>query len=543
MPKQTDFLIIGSGIAGLSLALKLSSLGEVTIITKKKAHEGATVLAQGGIACVMGDDDSFEFHMEDTLRTGDGLSHPEIVELVVIQAPERIQELVALGVEFTRDPENPERFMLGLEGGHSRRRILHVEDHTGREIEKVLLARVREQANIKILEDRLAVDLITLGKIGKAVSGDRVIGAYVMSWETGEIEVYLSRMVILATGGAGKVYLYTSNPDTATGDGIALAVRAGARAANLEFVQFHPTCLYHPKAKNFLISEALRGEGARLLGPDGRSFMEQYDPERRELAPRDIVARAIDMELKRTGADHLYLDISHRGADFIKSRFPHIYETCLRYGIDITKEPIPVVPAAHYMCGGIMTNLFAETDIPGLFAVGECAFTGLHGANRLASNSLLEALVFAHQAALRIREIWPEWRKFPFVPAPEWDPGGAVDMEEKVLISHNWDAIRRLMWNYVGIVRSLDRLHLAWRRLDFIAKEIEDHYWRYILTPEFVELRNLCQVARLVVACALSRRESRGTHYLKDFPGKDPVYLKDTIVGRRVLLERSGGES
>ena len=540
MLQHTDFLIIGSGIAGLSLALKLSSLGQVTIMTKKKAWEGATVLAQGGIACVMAEDDRFEFHIRDTLRAGDGLSHPEIVELVVKQAPERIRELLDLGVEFTRDPDHPERFSLGLEGGHSRRRILHVEDHTGREIERVLLARVREEKNIRVLENHLVVDLITLGKIGKAVSGDRVIGAYVMAWETGDIEVWLSRIVALATGGAGKVYLYTSNPDTATGDGIALAVRTGARVANLEFVQFHPTCLYHPKAKNFLISEALRGEGARFLDPEGKPFMHRYDPERAELAPRDIVARAIDMELKRTGADHVYLDISHRGSDFVKSRFPYIYETCLRYGIDITKEPIPVVPAAHYLCGGVVTDLFAETDIPGLFAVGECAFTGLHGANRLASNSLLEALVFAHQAAIKIRERWPEWRRLPLVPAPEWDPGGAVDMEEKVLISHNWDALRRLMWNYVGIVRTLDRLFLAQKRLDFIAREIENHYWRYILTPEFVELRNLCQVARLVVACALSRRESRGTHYLKDHPRKDSRYRRDTVVDRRVLLEYKG---
>ncbi len=535
MSQSTDFLIIGSGIAGLSLALKLASLGKVTVVTKKRAEEGATALAQGGIACVMGEDDSFELHIQDTLRAGDGLSHPETVELVVRQAPERIRELVELGVSFTRDPNDPTKFELGLEGGHSRRRILHVEDHTGREIEKVLLRHVRENSNIEILEGHLAVDLISLGKIGQALSGDRVIGAYVMDWQSGKIETFLARIVVLATGGAGKVYLYTSNPDTATGDGIALAVRAGARAANLEFVQFHPTCLYHPKAKNFLISEALRGEGAVLLDPEGRPFMARYDPERRELAPRDIVARAIDMELKRTGADHVYLDISHRGAEFIKQRFPYIYETCLRYGIDITREPIPVVPAAHYMCGGVVTNLFAETDIPGLFAVGECAFTGLHGANRLASNSLLEALVFAHQAARRISELWPEWRKLPLVPAPEWDPGGAVDMEEKVLISHNWDAIRRLMWNYVGIVRSLDRLRLAEKRLLFIAQEIEDHYWRYILTPEFVELRNLCQVARLIVACALTRRESRGTHYLKDFPAKSSLYAKDTLVDRRVF--------
>ncbi len=535
MAQKTDFLIIGSGIAGLSLALKLAELGEVLIVTKKKASEGATALAQGGIACVMSKDDSFELHVEDTLRAGDGLCRRETVELVVRQAPERIRELIELGVEFSRDPNDPTRLDLGLEGGHSRRRILHVEDHTGREIERVLLARVQEKANLRVLEGHLAVDLITTGKIGRKTEGNRILGAYIMEWATGKIETYLARVVILATGGAGKVYLYTSNPDTATGDGIALAVRAGARAANLEFVQFHPTCLYHPKAKNFLISEALRGEGARLLDPEGRPFMQKYHP-RGELAPRDIVARAIDMELKRSGADHVWLDISHRPADFVKDRFPYIYETCLRFGIDITREPIPVVPAAHYLCGGILTNLYGETDIPGLLAVGECACTGLHGANRLASNSLLEALVFAHQASLRLREIWPEWRRLPLLEVPDWDPGGAVDMEEKVLISHNWDAIRRLMWNYVGLVRSLDRLELARRRLAFIAREVEDHYWRYLLTPEFVELRNLCQVARLIVISALKRHESRGVHYLKDFPEKDNRYLKETLVSREVLL-------
>ncbi len=537
MNHQTDFLIIGSGIAGLSLALKLAPLGSVAVITKKKAPEGATSLAQGGIACVWGPDDSFDLHIADTLRAGDGLCHSETVELVVRSAPERIKELMAWGVEFSRDPQDPQKLDLGLEGGHSRRRILHVEDHTGREIERVLLERTRERPSITLYENFLAVDLITLGKIGRASSGDRVIGAYVMDWFSGEIGVWQAKVVILATGGAGKVYLYTSNPDTATGDGIALAVRAGAKAANLEFVQFHPTCLYHPKAKNFLISEALRGEGAVLLDPDGRPFMHRYDPERRELAPRDVVARAMDAELKRTGAEHLYLDISHKDPDFVKSRFPYIYQTCLRYGVDITQEPIPVVPAAHYMCGGVWTDLFGQTTIPGLFAVGECAFTGLHGANRLASNSLLEALVFAHQAYLKIRENWSECKNWPWVSAPPWDPGGAVDMEEKVLISHNWDALRRLMWNYVGLVRSLDRLHLAQKRLHFIAQEIEDHYWRYILTPEFVELRNLCQVARLIVASALRRKESRGTHYLKDFPFKRKEFEADTLVGREVLLD------
>ncbi|RUM87649.1 MAG: L-aspartate oxidase [Thermodesulfatator sp.] len=537
MALKTDILVIGSGIAGLTLALKLADLGEITLITKKKAEETATALAQGGIACVMAEDDSFELHIEDTLRAGDGLSRRETAELVVRQAPERIRELMEWGVEFTRDPAEPSRLALGLEGGHSRRRILHVEDHTGREIERVLLSRAREKPSIRLIERHLAVDLITLGRLEQAGERDRVLGAYVMRWEDSRIETVLAPVVVLATGGAGKVYLYTSNPDTATGDGVALGVRAGTRAANLEFIQFHPTCLYHPRAKNFLISEALRGEGAVLLDPQGRPFMHRYHPAG-ELAPRDIVARAIDQELKRTGADHVWLDISHKPSDFVRQRFPYIYQTCLRFGIDITREPIPVVPAAHYLCGGVLTNLWGETDLFGLYAVGECACTGLHGANRLASNSLLEALVFAHQAALSVRRNWSKLRELPQVKVPDWDPGGAVDMEEKVLISHNWDAIRRLMWNYVGIVRSLDRLELARRRLDFIAREIEDHYGRYILTPEFAELRNLCQVARLIVFSALSRRESRGAHFLKEYPEKDERFCRETLVGREECLLR-----
>ncbi len=538
MENRTDFLIIGSGIAGLFLALRLCRLGEVIIVTKKKATEANTTLAQGGIACVLGEDDSFELHIQDTLRVGEGLSSPDIVELVVTQAPARIQDLLDLGVPFTRDPEHPERLHLGLEGGHSRRRIVHVEDHTGREVEKVLLGHVRNQKNIHLLEDHLAVDLITLCKVyrgcPKEVLGqERCLGAYILNEKTGEIDTFLARVTILATGGAGKVYLYTSNSDVATGDGVAMAYRAGCRVKNLEFVQFHPTCLYHPKAKNFLISEALRGEGAILLDPEGRPFMHKYDPERKELASRDIVARAIDFELKRSGKECVYLDISHKPADFVKTRFPHIYETCLRFGIDITKEPIPVVPAAHYFCGGISTDRFAQTDIRGLYAVGECACTGLHGANRLASNSLLEGLVFAYQAAQRIQDEWPLFKKFTFPRVPPWDPGGAVDMEEKVLISHNWDAIRRLMWNYVGIVRTEQRLKLAQKRLQTILEEIENHYWNYILTADFIELRNIAHVAKLVIECASRRKESRGTHFMADYPQKnDALYQRDSVLWR-----------
>ncbi len=538
MANKTDFLIIGSGIAGLFLALRLAKLGEVTIVTKKRAPQANTSLAQGGIACVLGEDDSFDLHVQDTLRTGEGLSYPDIVRLVVTQAPERIKDLLDLGVPFTRDPNHPDRLHLGLEGGHSRRRIVHVEDHTGREVENVLLTHVRDQPNVRILEDHLAVDLITLCKVyrgcPKEVLGqERCLGAYVLNGTTGEIETFLARLTILATGGAGKVYLYTSNADVATGDGIAMAYRAGCRIKNLEFVQFHPTCLYHPKAKNFLISEALRGEGARLLDPQGKPFMHKYDPERQELAPRDIVARAIDFELKRSGKECVYLDISHKPKDFIIARFPHIYETCLRLGIDITQEPIPVVPAAHYFCGGIATDRFAQTDIRGLYAVGECACTGLHGANRLASNSLLEGLVFAHQAARQIEAERDLWQGIKFPEVPPWDPGGAVDMQERVLISHNWDAIRRLMWNYVGIVRTQQRLLLAKRRLATILEEIEEHYWNYILTADFIELRNIAHVAKLVIESALRRKESRGTHFLADHPQHDDQnFKKDTVLWR-----------
>ncbi len=538
MEYHTDFLIIGSGIAGLSLALKVVDLGKVTIITKKRAPESNTFLAQGGIACVLGEDDTFELHIRDTLLVGDGLSKEEIVRLVVQQAPERIQELLNLGVPFTRDPHDPSKLHLTLEGGHSRRRIVHVEDHTGREIEQVLLRHVSENPRIQLLEGHLAVDLITLCKVYKGcprevLGYERCLGAYVLEETSGQIHTFLAKVVVLATGGAGKVYLYTSNADVATGDGMALAYRAGCRVANLEFVQFHPTCLYHPQAKNFLISEALRGEGAILLDPDGQPFMHKYDPTRKDLAPRDIVARAIDFELKKSGKKHVYLDISHKPKDFIIKRFPHIYETCLRFGIDITKEPIPVVPAAHYFCGGVITNRFAQTDIKGLYAVGECACTGLHGANRLASNSLLEALVFAHQAAQHLHREWPYLKRMAFPQVPAWDPGGAVDMDEKVLISHNWDAIRRLMWNYVSIVRTEKRLRLAQRLLRTILEEIEDHYWRYIITRDFIELRNIAHVAKLVIECALRRKESRGTHYVVEYPHRnDPNFQRDTILWR-----------
>ena len=523
---KTDILIIGSGIAGLSLALRLKDLGEITILTKKRAFETATSLAQGGIACVIEEDDSFESHIQDTLVVGDGLCKKETVELVVKSAPERIKDLIKWGVKFDKDPENPEKFHLTLEGGHSRRRILHVGDYTGRAIENTLIERVLEIENIKILENYFVVRLITENFLRPS----KVIGAFVLDLTHIKPIIFLAKVVALCTGGAGKVYLYTSNPDTSTGDGIALAYQIGCRIANMEFVQFHPTCLYHPKAKNFLISEALRGEGAVLLNAEGKRFMHKYDPIRKELAPRDVVTRAIDMELKKTGAECVYLDISHLPSDYIRKRFPHIYETCLKYGIDITSQPIPVVPAAHYLCGGVYTNLWGQTDIPNLFAIGECACTGLHGGNRLASNSLLEALCFSYQASIKIREMWEELKKIPFKEPSVKELSIKEIKEEKVFISHNWDLIRKIMWDFVGIVRSLKMLEFAKRRIEFIKKEIEENWPGIYLDLDTMELKKIAIIAELIIRSALQRLESRGTHYLLDFPSKRDEYQKDTII-------------
>ncbi|BAU23247.1 L-aspartate oxidase [Caldimicrobium thiodismutans] len=528
---KTDFLIIGSGIAGLSLALKLKELGEVTILTKKRIFDTATALAQGGIACVLREDNHFDLHIQDTLIAGDGLCNPEVVKLVIKSAPERIQELLNWGVPFDRDPENPGRFHLTLEGGHSRKRILHVGDYTGRAIERALVERALEAQNIVILENHFAVELILDRDCSSQAC--KVAGAYVLDLHTPQVKIFLAPIIALCTGGAGKVYLYTSNPDTATGDGLALAYRVGVTLANMEFFQFHPTCLYHPKAKNFLISEALRGEGGILLNPEGKPFMQKYDPLRKELAPRDIVTRAIDMELKSTGGECVFLDMTHLPSDYIKKRFPYIYETCLKFGIDITAQPIPVVPAAHYLCGGIRTNSHAQTDIFNLFAIGECACTGLHGANRLASNSLLEALVFSHQAYLKIREIFPQLRgastNLPKLKTPEVKE----IREEKVFISHNWDLIRKIMWDFVGIVRSLKMLDFARRRISFIQEEIENNWGGLYLDLDVMELKNICIVADLMVKSALSRRESRGTHYLLDFPHKSEEWAKDTLISAK----------
>ncbi len=541
---ETDFLIVGSGIAGLSLAIKLSGIGSVTVVTKKSRDDTATKLAQGGIACVLSQEDSFVLHEYDTIRAGDGLCHEDVVRTIVRQGPSRIMELEEMGVGFTRREDG--ELDLGREGGHSRRRVIHSGDFTGSEIERVLVEKAMNNPDIQLLEDFMVADLITLCKLRKTGSAgpeesarckhrgeERCLGAYCLDSASGKIHTILAKATFLATGGAGKVYLYTSNPDVATGDGIAIAYRAGARVANLEFVQFHPTCLFHSKAKNFLISEALRGEGAILIDKKGRRFMEKYAPENMELANRDMVARAIDMELKRSGAECVYLDISHRPRDFIVQRFPNIYKTCLKFGIDITSEPIPVVPAAHYMCGGIVTNEWAETDLTGLFAMGETACTGFHGANRLASNSLLEGLVMAHQAFERTKTKLSYFKKLGKIDVPPWDSGGAVDMEEAVLISHNWDVIRRLMWNYVGIVRSSKRLALAQKRLEPVAREIDQHYWDYIITRDFLELRNIALVAQLIIQAAAWRHESRGGHYTMDFPCKDDwKWRRDTLLSR-----------
>jgi L-aspartate oxidase len=533
----TDFLVIGTGISGLSFALKAARIGKVAIITKKAKVDTATNLAQGGIAAVLSDEDSFDLHVQDTLRSGAGLCKEEVVRMVVENGPARVQELLDIGVHFKTRQQDASRLDLGKEGGHSARRIAHALDLTGREIETALLHKVAENSNICLLEDHLAVDLLIGSKSGLKPSSrqfdDRCLGAYVLDRETGVITDWQAKVTVLCSGGCGKVYLYTTNPDIATGDGIAMAYRAGATVGNLEFVQFHPTCLYHPKAKNFLISEAVRGEGGRLIDERGVHFMEKYDP-RGDLATRDTVARAIDTEMKASGDDCVYLDISHKDPGFIKNRFPHIYQTCLSYGIDITMEPIPVVPAAHYMCGGVMTDMWGCTNIENLFALGETACTGLHGGNRLASNSLLEAVVFAHQAFLKCDKDKERILGTLFHDSPEWSTGKARMINEKVLVSHNWDQIRRLMWNYVGIVRSEKRLALVKKRLAPILREVAQHFRDYLLTPDLVELRNIALVAELIVQSSLLRKESRGLHAIVDYPCNDDVnWRHDTILSRR----------
>ncbi|WP_449244775.1 L-aspartate oxidase [Desulfobacca acetoxidans] len=535
MEYASDFLVIGSGLAGLSYALKVAPYGSVNVITKRGIMETSTRQAQGGIAAVLSPQDSFDLHIKDTLAAGDGLCHQDVVELVVRQGPERIRELVNLGAHFDLACNSEVEFDLTREGGHSCRRIIHAHDMTGQEVESILVARVLEQPNISVFENHIAVDLITRHKLvrrGTVVANaeESCVGAYVLNGPTGEVHTFIASIILLATGGAGKVYLYTSNPDIATGDGLAIAYRAGAEIGNMEFIQFHPTCLYHPAAKNFLISEAVRGEGGILVNKHGTPFMAKYHP-LKDLACRDVVARAIDTELKKTGDDCVFLDISHKSKDFVKARFPGIYQQCLEYGIDITKEPIPVVPAAHYTCGGVATDDIGRTNITNLYAVGEVAMTGLHGANRLASNSLLEALVFAHVAASHSQKMLPSITKPKFSEAPPWDPSGATDSDENVVVSQNWDEIRRFMWNYVGIVRTDKRLMRARKRIDMIQQEINEYYWNFLITSDLVELRNIATVADLIITCALQRKESRGLHFNLDYPEKDNLnWLHDTII-------------
>lgn len=510
-----DVLVIGSGAAGLSLALHIADSAQVTVMSKGKLTAASTYYAQGGVAAVLDETDSLEAHIEDTLIAGAGLCHEDAVRFTVENGPAAIQWLINLGVNFTVDKagHSANSFHLTQEGGHSHRRIIHAADATGFAISHSLITAASKKSNIRLLENRVAIDLITLKKLG--LSGDRCLGAYVFNQDSSHVEVHLAKAIVIAAGGASKAYRYTSNPDIATGDGIAMAWRAGCRVANMEFNQFHPTCLYHPEAKSFLITEAIRGEGGLLKLPNGERFMQHFD-ERAELAPRDIVARAIDHEMKRLGADCLYLDISHKPADFITEHFPTVYQQCKRLGIDITRQPIPVVPAAHYTCGGVMTDLDGQTDLECLYAIGESSFTGLHGANRMASNSLLECFVFAQAAGKKINRQLQEALDFPYV--ADWDESKVTDSDEDVVISHNWDELRSFMWDYVGIVRTNKRLQRARNRIELLKQEINDYYSNYKVSSDLLELRNLVTVSELIVQCAIERKESRGLHFTLDYP-------------------------
>lgn len=527
--QKFDHIVVGSGIAGLTYALKAAEHGTVAVVTKRARATTNTAWAQGGVACVTSPEDSFELHAADTMEAGAGLCHPDIVDIVVREGPARIKELIGLGMSFDlrARPDGITELDLGREGGHSKRRILHAHDFTGREIENTLLAAAEKHPSIRLLEDHMGVDLITTGKLGYATE-DRVVGLYVLDENAEQVITLRSDRIILATGGCGKVYLYTTNPDIASGDGVAMAWRAGAAVSNMEFIQFHPTCLFHPEAKSFLISEAVRGEGGVLVDGNGQPFMDRHHP-LKSLAPRDIVARAIDAEMKKTGAKCVFLDITHKPRGFLQQRFPKIYDTCEQLGIDIAKQPIPVVPAHHYQCGGVKTNEHGEATLRGLFAIGEAACTGLHGANRLASNSLLEALVFAHRAFLKATR---NHRISDDLELPEWRPGSVNDVDELVVIYHNWDEIRRLMWDYVGIVRTDKRLQRAATRLRNLQKEVQEFYWNFKVTVDLLELRNLVTVAGLIVDCALSRKESRGLHYTLDHPATDNHFPHDTVLRR-----------
>ena len=527
---SSDFLILGGGIAGLDLALRLAVNGTVVVLAKTEADESNSHRAQGGIAAVLDPKDRLEAHMKDTLTAGAGLCHPETVDFVVRHGAPAIRRLIDLGVSFTKGEQGG--YHLTQEGGHSVRRVIHTADATGKAVVEILLERVDQHPNIHLYQNQIAIDLITAHKVGRFVPGqpNRCYGAYALDIPSTHVVTYQSRFTILATGGAGKVYLYTSNPDTATGDGIAMAYRAGCRVANMEFMQFHPTCLYHPNAKNFLISEAVRGEGGILLRKDGHRFMPEHHA-MAELAPRDIVAQAIDFEMKRSGDPCVFLDISAKGKPFLEKHFPNILAKCASFGVAMDKEPIPVVPAAHYTCGGVVTGLDAKTDLDGLFAIGEVAHTGLHGANRLASNSILECLVFADAAC---HAIVTQRRERPRVtqPAlPPWDSFGTDQCAEAVLISHNWDELRRFMGNYVGIARSNRRLARARRRIELLQQEINEYYWDCQMTRDLIELRNLALIASLIIRSAIHRKESRGLHFNSDFPERnDEQWQRDTVL-------------
>jgi L-aspartate oxidase len=522
---RCDYLVIGSGVAGLTFALEAAAHADVIVITKRDLDESATAYAQGGIAAVLDPADSFEQHVKDTLECGRGLSHPGVVERVVRDGPERVRALMAIGARFSHAGDDAQ-LDLTREGGHSARRVVHAGDVTGREVQRALNVAVSQNRRIRVLPHHMAIDLIDLARHG----GDRrIAGAYVLDRQRAEVHTIVARATVIGAGGAGKLYLYTSNPDVATGDGVAMAYRAGAEIANMEFFQFHPTCLYHPLAKSFLISEALRGEGGVLKRRDGTAFKRDHHPDA-ELAPRDVVARAIDHELKRTGDDFVSLDMSARSPSYLRERFPNIYAECQRFGIDMTREPIPVVPAAHYMCGGIRIDADGQSSLPGLWAIGESTSSGLHGANRLASNSLLEGLVYGPRAAHALEQARPA---APAIDPPPWNVGSAVRSDEAVVISHNWDEVRRSMWNYVGIVRSDKRLERAQRRVSMLRDEIRDYYWKHLVTLDLLELRNIADLADAVVRSARFRKESRGLHYTLDYPDVDEAAFRgDTVLTR-----------
>ena len=522
-----DVAIVGSGLAGLTLALHLADSKRVAVISKRKLLDSASDWAQGGISAVLAKDDSIESHVRDTLIAGAGLCDETVTRYIVSHGHEAVDWLIDQGTPFTKDETNETGYHLTREGGHSHRRVIHAADATGHAVQTTLIAKARAHPNITLLEEHIAIDLITGIKLGRR--DNRCYGLYALDKQAGHVVTIAADATALATGGTGKVYLYTTNPDVATGDGVAMGWRAGCRVANMEFIQFHPTCLYHPHAKSFLITEAVRGEGGLLKRPDGSRFMPDHDP-REELAPRDVVARAIDFEMKKRGLDCVYLDISHKPADFLKSHFPTIHQRCLELGIDITRQPIPVVPAAHYSCGGILTDLKGRTDVEGLYAIGEVACTGLHGANRLASNSLLECMVLGRAAAADIlAQTAPQ-----AAPLPAWDESRVTDADEEIVISHNWDELRRFMWDYVGIVRTNKRLQRALNRINLLSEEIGEYYRNFRVSNDLIELRNLVMTAELIVRCALHRHESRGLHYSRDYPEQLPR-AENTVLSPRQL--------